>query len=103
MNYGIFLNFSDYLNRWKLDTIVNVVSLVKSYVESHHIKDVELCSVEDNTWSGDNDRYDVEIRYADSKGDIIQQKLLILRGEILDSKEFHSRYEEFYQRKEVLA
>ena len=97
---NIFINFGDDNNTWDLNTIKDVVSLVKVYAVAHHLEDVKLYRVEDNRW-GDpvNQRFDIEIRYKDDNGCLIQQKLLILKGEILDGNAFHKRFEEFYPRK----
>ena len=98
--YGMFVNLGDPMNRWKLDEVVRITSLIKEYADKHNLKDVELLEVEDNRWEDEvNQRIDVEIVYPDTKGIMIQQKLLILKGEILDGKEFHKRAEEFYPRK----
>ena len=41
-------------------------------------------------------RIDVEIRFRDENGSLIQQKLLILDDELIDGKTFHERYKEWY-------
>lgn len=93
-----FFNFIDPLNRWNLDKVDEIVTLVVQYAETHQLKNVELYSVNDNTWADKkNKRYDVVIRYY-KDGEICDQNLLILKGQILDGEEFHSRYYEFYDR-----
>ena len=95
------VNLNDPLNRWTLDTVKMVCDKVKGYVLRRNISDVELLSVEDNTWAdSDNQRYDVTIRYTSENGYFMEQKLLILKGEVLDGVEFHKRYNEFYGKKE---
>lgn len=91
-----FVNFSDSLNRWDIDKVILICNEVKRYADKHNLDKVELHRVEDNTWSDkENQRYDIEIRYM--KGNyLIQQKLLMLKGEILDGDEFHNRINEFY-------
>lgn len=91
-----FVNFSDPLNRWDIDKVILICNEVKRYADKHNLDKVELHSVEDNTWSDkENQRYDIEIRYM--KGNhLIQQKLLMLKGELLDGDEFHNRINEFY-------
>ena len=97
---GIFINLDDPYNRWELDTIRDIISLVKLYVVSHKLKDVELCRVEDNRWEDQaNKRFDVIIRYKENNH-MFEQHLLILKGQIIDGKEFHERHDEFYPRKE---
>ena len=91
-----FVNLDDPLNRWTVDKVDEIVTLVRQYTETHNIECAELCSVDDNTWSDQkNKRYDVWIRYY-KEGHFWEQKLLILKGQILDGKEFHKRYSEFY-------
>ena len=93
-----FINFNDNLNKWNVKTILEIVSKVDEYCQKNGIEDAELYTVEDNTWSDtENKRYDIEIRYK-AKDRLMQQKLLILKGEILDGNEFHKRYNEFYSR-----
>jgi hypothetical protein len=91
-----FVNFSDPLNRWDIDKVILICNEVKRYADKHNLNKVELHRVEDNTWSDkENQRYDIEIRYM--KGNqLIQQKLLMLKGELLDGDEFHNRINEFY-------
>ncbi len=91
-----FVNFSDPLNRWDIDKVILICNEVKRYADNHNLDKVELHRVEDNTWSDkENQRYDIEIRYM--KGNqLIQQKLLMLKGELLDGDEFHNRINEFY-------
>lgn len=91
------MNFSDPLNRWSLDTLKMVCDKVKGYTLLHGIENAELLSVEDNTWSDkENQRYDVKICYNKDNGSFVEQKLLILKGKVIDGKEFHERYDEFY-------
>lgn len=91
-----FVNFGDPLNRWDIDKVTLICNEVKRYADKHNLGQVYLHRVEDNTWSDkENQRYDIEIRYM--KGShLIQQKLLILKGELLDGEEFHNRINEFY-------
>jgi hypothetical protein len=92
-----FINFDDPLNRWNLDKVEEIVTLVKEYTETHNLENVELYSVEDNTWCDvTNKRYDIWIRYHQDN-QLCEQKLLILKGQILDGKEFHRRHHEFYK------
>ena len=92
-----FVNFNDPLNRWDLDTVKMVCDKVKGYALNKGISDVELVTVEDNTWTDKvNQRYDITIRYTSGDGLFMEQKLLILRGRVIDGKEFHKHYDEFY-------
>lgn len=94
-----FINNEDLLNRWRVDTVLLIVSKVQQYCMEHNLINAYLHSVEDNRWSDPkNGRFDIEIRYINENGNLIQQKLLYLRGEILDGNEFHKRHDEFYPR-----
>ena len=91
------INLNDPLNRWDLDKVKMVCDKVIGYVLMRGISDVELVCVEDNTWADEkNQRYDITIRYTSDNGLFMEQKLLILKGKVIDGKEFHERYDEFY-------
>jgi hypothetical protein len=96
MNGLKFVNFNDPHNRWSLKKICEITGLLKEYADKHDYRNVELLYVEDNTWSDEvNQRYDIEITYVGDSGPH-WQKLLIMKGEVIDGLEFHKRYEEFY-------
>lgn len=100
MNGLRFTNFGDILNRWSLNKVATIVNSVKNYADLKGYENVELVSVEDNTWSDAiNQRYDVEIRFMDGEKRLVGQKLLILKGEVIDGLEFHKRFDEFYPNK----
>ncbi len=91
-----FINFGNPANKWSVSTVLDITSKVYDYCRKRGIENAELCTIEDSTWEDKtNMRYDIEIRY-NSRGHLIQQKLLMLKGEILDGKSFHERFEEFY-------
>ena len=91
-----FLNFH-HNNNWRLDVIADISRKVLDYANSHGLKDVTLVSVEDDTW-GDpaNQRYNIEIAFDRTENNVIGQRLLMLKGEIIDGETFHKRYKEFY-------
>jgi len=91
-----FINFDDPYNRWTLDKILYICNKVKEYATKHNLENVVLETIEDNRWSDSkNQRYDITISYY--KGDHIwEQKLLLLKGELIDGKECHRRFNEFY-------
>lgn len=92
-----FINFNDMNNRWELDKVLDICKKISDYAAARGLQHVELKTVEDSTWSDTkNQRYDIEIRYVGNEGTLIQQKLLILKGELLDGDEFHKRVKEFY-------
>ena len=96
-----FINWDDPMNRWKLDDVLMIATKIKEYATAHDLKGVELHKVTDNRWEDkENQRFDVEIRYTDENDVLWQQKLLILKGEVIDGKTFHERSREFYQRKQ---
>lgn len=96
-----FINMNDVLNRWSLDKVVEIITKTKDYCDAHNLKDVELYEIEDNSWADiDNQRIDIEIRYYKNNA-LTEQKLLLLKGEVIDGKEFHERFEEFYPKKGV--
>lgn len=106
---GIFINFDDPYNRWDLRILANVVRKVEIYCDVHDIEHVELHKVEDCRWSDpDNQRFNIDIRYPDANGKLIEQRLLMLKDEIINGEVFHKRHNEFYPapssfKKEVMA
>ena len=94
----MFINLDEPDKKWELKTLQMIISLISGYCEKHSFEDVALVSVEDNTWSDpDNKRFDIWVEYT-KEDKRFQQKLLILKGEILDGDEFHKRHDEFYPR-----
>ncbi len=97
MENPIFVNMESEAHTWALDKIKSIVDLLSDYAESHGLKDVVLVSVEDSTWSDSaNQRYDIYVEYPSESGQPVQQKLLILKGEVIDGRTLHERFEEFY-------
>lgn len=93
---GVFVNLYAVRNEWPLDVIVKIVNGIKAYADSKGLSDVVLWSVEDSTYSDpNNQRYDIMIRYK-VNGHEINQKMMMLKGEIIDGEEFHKRFREFY-------
>ena len=81
---------------WTIDKIIEISEKLKTFADEKGYEDVKIVSVEDNTWSdAKNERYDVWITLTKS-GTAYEQKLLILKGEVLDAMEFHKRHGEFY-------
>ena len=101
-----FINFNEPDKPWELEKIEEIITKVKAYCDrklksSHPIikkyTDIRLIEVEDQTWSDPkNERYDITIQYIHDSNFITRQKLLMLKGEILDGPEFHKRFNEFY-------
>jgi hypothetical protein len=92
------LKFMDYdAADWKLDVVADIVTKVKAWCDEKGLKDVVLCTVENCVWSDPkNQRYDVGIQYISDEGVLTRQRLLILKGEVIDGETFHKRYHEFY-------
>ena len=92
----LFINFNDPRNNWSLEKVYEITKLIKEYVDRRDYHEVRLLSVEDNTWSdAANQRYDIEITFINDGG-FQWQKLLIMKGEVIDGWQFHKRYEEYY-------
>lgn len=94
-----FINFHDVLNNtWSVEKVLEITSKIDDYCQRHGIRNAELCTVEDNTWQDTaNMRYDIQIRYVDDKsGHLVNQKLLMLKGEVLDGKTFHKNFKKYY-------
>lgn len=99
-----FVNYRDPLNRWTLDTVLYITQLIDEWCKTKGLKDVTLQRVEDNTYDDPaNKRIDVEICYTNAKGFLVQQKLLILKGEVIDGETFHKRFSEFYPKEAILG
>ena len=96
MGNGIFSNLMG-KNHWSPDLILDITGKIKDYADKKAYKGVEILKVEDNTWSDPkNQRYDVTIRFIAGNNHLVSQKLLVLRGELLDGETFHQRFKEFY-------
>ena len=97
MNGLRFVKMTDELNRWPIAQVAELAVKINNYCEANGIKDTELDRVEDNSRSEpDNGRMDIDISYVDANGTLVRQKLLMLKGEILDGAQFHERFDEFY-------
>ena len=86
-------------NCFTVDKIAEIVGKVKAYADSNGYKNAYLISVEKDYDDKENDRYDVEITFVNNNGSNVLQKLLMLKGEIVDGHEFHHRFNEFYERR----
>ena len=83
---------------WDLDALVDIINKVNAYVSvfADENTKADVTDIEDNTYADKaNKRYDITVKYF-KKGHYIQQKLLYLKGELIDGEEFHRRYKEFY-------
>ena len=101
----VLINLSKESNDVDYKMVQRIINEVEKYCHSHEIAQYNIMSIEDSTWSDPvNQRHDVSLRYH-KDGHFLEQKLLFLKGELLDGKEFHKRVEEFYPRlsKEVVA
>ena len=99
-----FINLNDILNRWPLETVLEIVTKVKEYADGHGIDGVYLHEVEDLTYEDpENQRYNIDIRYINENNSLIQQRLLMLKGTVYNCNEVHKRRDEFFTRKEIRA
>lgn len=91
-----FINFGP--NELLLKDITDVLQKVQEYVIKKGFKDPVLCSFEDARWEDPaNQRFDIVIEYIDDDTcHRVRQKLLILKGEVIDGNTFHKRFSEFY-------
>ena len=84
----------------KVSVVADIMAQVKAYTEKKGIKDATIITIEDNSeYDTDNQRYDIEIVYVgEGKPEwaTTTQKLLYLKGEVIDGLEFHRRANEFY-------
>lgn len=89
------INFSDN-ELWDLNVLIDIKSKVEKYILDNKYNNAYINEIENSTWTDPiNQRYDIWITYIKNKK-LFQQKLLYLKGELLDGNEFHKRYEEFY-------
>ena len=100
----ILINLSKESNDVDYKMVAKIIDEVEKYCLTHEIEEYNIVSIEDSTWSDPvNQRHDVSLRYH-KNGHFLEQKLLFLKGELLDGEEFHKRAEEFYPRlKEAVA
>lgn len=98
MEKGIFTNLMENQDpHWPIDLMIDILGKIKAYADKKGYTGVEVQRVEDSTWSDPiNKRYDIDIVYTDQDNHLIRQKLLMLKGELLDGLEFHNRFKEFY-------
>jgi len=79
-----------------VDIAADITSKIKEYMDNAGIKDARIHQIEDQSdVDHANRRFDIEIDYS-LNGQMMRQKLLYLKGEIIDGVDFHRRYKEFY-------
>jgi hypothetical protein len=82
-----------------LDTLNDIISAIKEYADKRGYTAVSILKLEDNSEDDiANTRWDVEIVYLapNNSKTLTWQKLLYLKGQLMDAKEFHARHNEFY-------
>ncbi len=72
--------------------IRHVLDLLDAYVK----EDYSILEIRKESYNDKNDRIDVEIGIKTSTGQLISQKLLILKDEVIDGLTFHKRFHEWY-------
>jgi len=76
------------------DKFRHILDLIDEYMkdEPYTIHEIRQDDIKDKLG-----RIDIEIRFTDDNGNLIQQKLLILNDELIDGVTFHKRYNEWYK------
>ena len=93
MKYIDFSGTSRQCDSAVLDSIEKQTSV---YAAGHGLKNMKIETIENNAWSDPkNERYDIEISFARNPFRR-WQKLLFLKGELIDGENFHRRFSEFY-------
>lgn len=86
---------------WPISELKKVLDAIENYrlKKLSDCESLRVCSLEKNLKSKDkNDRVDIEVNYIHN-GQFIYQKLLMMKGEVVDGSEFHKRFQEFYPEK----
>ena len=81
---------------WTLGLLADLMGKLKAFAESKGWERATLVSCEDCTeYDSVNQRYNIVVRYLIGEH-VYDSWLLFLKGEIIDGKAFHKRYDEFY-------
>ena len=83
--YGNNIHFSS-------DDFRKILDLIDRYMSTPY----DIREIRQDDANDANGRIDVEVEYKNSDGYLIRQKLLILKGELIDGETFHKRYHEWY-------
>ena len=79
-----------------VDIAADITSKIKEHMDNAGIKDAGIYRIEDQSYADPvNNRFDIEVDYS-LDGRMVRQKLLYLKGEIVDGVDFHRRFKEFY-------
>ncbi len=90
------VNFAEPDKQWDLATLADIIKKVNKYATERGLENTTLSEIEDQSWSDSkNRRFDIVIEF-EVCGIRTRQKLLYLKGQILDGQEFHKRFHEFY-------
>ena len=81
------------VEQFTADKLRRILDLIDEYMKNvpYIIHEIRQDNVADK-----HGRIDIEIRYVNKANCVIQQKLLILDDELIDGKEFHRRFKEWY-------
>ncbi len=91
-----FANHYNPEDSWVLDTIEDIIAKVKAYGSLHSL-DINMIEIENTSYTDvANNRYDISIKYNNEKSQPISQKLLYLKGDIVDGKTLHANFEKYY-------
>ena len=75
------------------DDFRHIFDLIDGYMKGtpYTIQEIEQDDITDRLG-----RIDIQIRYNNEQGYLMEKKLLILNDELIDGKTFHERYDEWY-------
>ncbi len=71
----------------------HILDLIDKYMNG---KPYHICEIRQENIKDPVGRIDIIIKYIALNGLSVQQKLLILKDELIDGKTFHARYNEWY-------
>mgnify|MGYP001029850390 CR=1 FL=1 len=74
------------------DKLRQILSLIDDYM---HNTPYDILDIHEDDSCDPNGRIDIKIRFARNEK-VIEQKLLILKGELIDGETFHKRFSEWY-------
>lgn len=77
---------------WTAEIISRILNMLDDYVSVPY----SVTELRQDDANDKNGRIDVEITYANAKGQLTWQKLLVMNGELIDGITFHKRYNEWY-------
>lgn len=74
------------------DKLRQILRLIDDYMQN---QPYDILDIHEDDLCDPNGRIDIKIRFS-RDGKLIDQKLLILKGELIDGETFHKRFSEWY-------